>query len=66
MKDIKYIVSILLILFVTATGITGLIQTKLDLHHFIYHRYLAYSTLILSATHISLNFRNLYRYLLRH
>ena len=65
MNDVKYLVSLLLIPFAFATGITGLIQIKLDLHHFIYHRYLAYGTLFLSAVHVSFNFRNLFRYLTR-
>ena len=63
MRDLRYLVSILLVLFVFATGIAGFIQTKLDLHHFIYHRYLAYGTLILSGLHVAFNFRRLYRYL---
>ncbi len=65
MNDVRYIISFLLILFVFTTGIAGLIQAKLDLHHFLYHRYLAYVTLILSALHVALNFKKLYRYLTR-
>jgi hypothetical protein len=65
MNDVKYLVSLLLIPVVLSTGITGLIQVKLDLHHFIYHRYLAYGTLVLSGFHLIFNFGKLYRYLTR-
>jgi hypothetical protein len=64
-SDLNYLVSLLLILFLAATGVAGYIQTRLDLHHFIYHRYLAYGTLFLGAVHLSLNIRKLVRYLIR-
>lgn len=55
-------VGLLLILSVPLTGLTGLIQAKLDLHGFVPHRYFAYTTLFLASVHVILNFGALTKY----
>ena len=59
----RYVVGLLLVFAVASTGMTGLIQAKLDLHGFVPHRYFAYSTIFLAFVHVLLNFRNITRYL---
>jgi DMSO/TMAO reductase YedYZ heme-binding membrane subunit len=64
-SDLNYPVSLLLLLFLAATGLAGYIQVRLDLHRFVYHRWLAYGTLVLGAVHLLFNIRKLVRYLTR-
>jgi hypothetical protein len=61
--DFNYAVSIILLLAVSTTGITGFIQSQLDLHKFIPHTYTCYFTLFMTAVHISLKWSSVWRYL---
>jgi len=56
---IKFIWTILLMLFFITTVITGLIQVNLDLHRFIYHKYSAYLTIFFLIGHIYFNWQRL-------
>lgn len=62
-QDVNYAVTILLLISIALTGVTGYIQSQLDLRKFVPHRYFAYTTLVLAAVHISLNAQKLWRYL---
>lgn len=62
---INYTVSILLLLSIIMTGLTGYIQAQLELRRFIPHRYFAYLTLFLTAIHVCLNWSKVWRYLRR-
>ncbi|MEE9371045.1 MAG: hypothetical protein V3W45_06200 [Sedimentisphaerales bacterium] len=62
-QDINYVVSCLLLLAICITGITGYIQSQLELRKFIPHRYFAYITLGLAAVHVYLNAGRLWRYI---
>ena len=64
-EDINYAVSILLLVLVGLTGITGYIQSQLELRRFVPHRYFAYAALALAAVHVYLNAGKLWRYLRR-
>ncbi len=61
-QDINYAVSILLLVSIAITAITGYIQAQLDLRRFVPHRYFAYITLALAAIHVYLNAGKLWRY----
>lgn len=61
--DISYTISILLLLSIIMTGLTGYIQAQLELRRFIPHRYLAYVTLFLTVVHVFLNWPKVWRYL---
>lgn len=61
-RDINYLISILLLIFLILTGITGYIQSKLDLRKFIPHYYFAYITLLLATIHVISNIKKLYHY----
>ncbi|MHC4157534.1 MAG: hypothetical protein ACYSSO_00495 [Planctomycetota bacterium] len=62
-QDINYAVSFLLLIAVCVTGVTGYIQSQLELRKFIPHRYFAYITLGLAAVHVYLNAGRLWRYI---
>jgi len=62
-KDINYIISFALLVSVGITGITGYIQSQLDLRKFVPHRYFAYVTLSLVAIHVYLNAGKLWRHI---
>jgi len=64
-EDINYAISLVLLLLVGITGVTGYIQSQLDLRKFVPHRYFAYSTLGLAAVHVYLNAGKLWRYIRR-
>ena len=64
-EDVSYTISLLLLLSIGITGITGYIQSQLELRRFIPHRYFAYVTLGLAAVHIYLNAGKLWRYIRR-
>jgi len=64
-EDINYAISLVLLLLVGITGVTGYIQSQLDLRKFVPHRYFAYSTLGLAAVHVYLNAGRLWRYIHR-
>jgi len=64
-EDINYTVSLLLLFSVAVTGVTGYIQSQLELRKFVPHRYFAYATLALGAVHIYLNAPKLWRYIRR-
>jgi len=64
-EDVNYAIGFLLLLSISITGITGYIQTQLDLRKFVPHRYFAYATLSLAAVHIYLNVGKLWRYIRR-
>ncbi len=61
--DFEVIVSVLLLLAVCVTGFLGYIQSELELRRFVPHRYAAYTTLILTAVHVSLKWDKLVRYI---
>jgi len=54
-KDINYVISLLLLLSITITGLTGYLQSQLELRKFVPHRYFAYTTLSLAIAHVYLN-----------
>ena len=62
---LNYAISILLLLSIIFTALLGYVQSQLDLHKFIPHRYAAYITLCLAAAHVGLNASKLWRYLRR-
>jgi len=62
-EDINSAVSFLLLLAVCITGITGYIQSQLELRRFVPHRYFAYITLGLVAVHVYFNAGKLWRYI---
>lgn len=64
-KGINYLISVLLLLSICITGITGYIQSQLELRKFVPHRYFAYITLSLSVVHIYFNAGKLWRYIRR-
>jgi len=64
-QDINYAVSFLLLLAVCITGITGYIQSQLELRRFVPHRYFAYITLGLVAVHVYFNVGKLWQYIRR-
>jgi hypothetical protein len=64
-EDINYAISFLLLLSISITGITGYIQSQLELRRFVPHRYFAYVTLSLAAVHVYLNADKLWRYIRR-
>jgi predicted membrane channel-forming protein YqfA (hemolysin III family) len=63
--DINYIISLLLLFSMVITGITGYIQSQLDLRKFVPHRYFAYVTLGLVGIHVCLNAGKIWRYIRR-
>ena len=63
--DVSYTISLLLLLSIGITGITGYIQSQLELRRFIPHRYFAYVTLGLAAVHVYFNAGKLWRYIRR-
>ncbi len=64
-QDVNYIVSLLLLAGLCATGATGYIQSQLELRKFVPHQYFAYGTLILGAVHVYLNAGKIWRYIRR-
>jgi hypothetical protein len=60
--SLKYVLSLLLFLSVLCTGMTGYLQSTLELRRFVPHRYFAYTTLTLTAVHVILNFKRLVRF----
>jgi len=64
-QDLNYIISGLLLLSATLAGITGYIQSQLDLRKFVPHRYFAYTTLALAAIHVYLHAPQVWHYLRR-
>lgn len=64
-EDFSYAVSFLLLLSVVITGMTGYIQSQLELRRFVPHRYFAYTTVALAAVHVYLNAGRLLRYVRR-
>jgi len=64
-EDISCTVSLLLLFSVAVTGLTGYIQSQLELRKFVPHRYFAYTTLALAAVHVYLNAPKLWRYVRR-
>ncbi len=64
-QDINYIVSLLLLAGLCATGATGYVQSQLELRKFVPHQYFAYGTLILAAVHVCLNAGKMWRYIRR-
>ena len=64
-EDVSYTISLLLLFSIGITGVTGYIQSQLELRRFIPHRYFAYVTLGLAAVHIYLNAGKLWRYIRR-
>ncbi len=63
--DVSVIFCLLLFLVAALTGLTGYLQVRLDLHRFVPHKYLAYSTLLLTLLHVVLNGKKVIRVLKR-
>ena len=61
--DFEIIISLLLLLAVCVTGVLGYLQSELELRRFVPHRYAAYTTLVLTAVHVSLKWGRLLRYI---
>lgn len=61
--DIHFIVSLLLLVSLSVTGVLGYIQSTLELRKFIPHRYFAYTTLCLAALHIFMNGGKIWNYI---
>ncbi len=53
MKKLRKIISWTLMVLLVAAGFTGWLQTRLDLHRFILHQWLAYAVLALTAAHVA-------------
>lgn len=64
-EDMKYAISLLLLLSISTTGLLGYIQAQLELRRFVPHRYAAYVTLGLSGVHVYLNAGRVGRYIRR-
>ena len=64
-QDLNYIISGLLLISIALAGITGYIQSQLDLRKFVPHRYFAYTTLALAAIHVYLHAPQMWHYLQR-
>ncbi len=64
-EDVNYVISLLLLACICVTGLTGYIQSQLELRRFVPHRYFAYAALTLAAVHVCFNFPRLWRYLRR-
>lgn len=62
-QDINYVISLLLLFSIIITGLTGYIQSQLELRKFVPHRYFAYTTLGLTVVHVYLNIGKVWRYL---
>jgi hypothetical protein len=63
--DVGFALCFLLFLCIALTGLTGYLQVKLDLHRFVFHKYLAYSTLFLTALHIIIHWKKVKGYVKR-
>ena len=63
--NISFALCFLLFLCIALTGLTGYLQVKLDIHRFVFHKYLAYSTLSLTLLHILLNWKKVWGYVKR-
>ena len=63
--DFEIIISIMLMVAVCVTGLLGYFQSELELRRFVPHRYAAYTTLILTAVHVSLKWDKVWRYIRR-
>ena len=64
-EDVNYIISVFLLVSVCITGLTGYIQSQLELRKFVPHRYFAYVTLGLAVIHVYLNAGKVWRYIRR-
>jgi len=64
-EDINYAISFGLLLSIIITGVTGYIQSQLELRKFVPHRYFAYVTLSLAVVHVFLNAPKVWRYIRR-
>ncbi len=51
------VVSLLLLLVISLTFLSGFISSSLDLNRFILHRYAAYATIAIAAVHVALHWR---------
>jgi len=57
--NISFFLCIILLVCVAVTGLAGYIQTKLDLHRFVLHKYFAYCTLCITVLHVAANWRKI-------
>ena len=48
---------------IALTGLTGYVQVRFDLHRFIFHKYLAYTSLILTGLHVVYNWKKVAGYI---
>lgn len=62
---VNYVISIVLLCALVLTGMTGYIQSQLELRKFVPHMYFAYTTLALAAVHAGLNIAKVWRYYVR-
>ena len=64
-SDVSFALCSLLFLCIALTGLTGYLQVKLDLHRFVFHKYLAYSTLVLTGLHVIIHWKKVKGYVKR-
>jgi hypothetical protein len=63
--NVSFALCSLLFLCIALTGLTGYLQVKLDIHRFVVHKYLAYSSLSLTFLHILINWKKVWGYVKR-
>jgi hypothetical protein len=56
---LRRFLSLALLVSIALTGLTGYLQSALELRRFVPHKFFAYSTLMLAAVHVAVNFRRL-------
>lgn len=61
-EDFHYLVSILLMFSIIAAAALGYLQSQLELRRFVPHRYFAYATLAITAIHVYLNWKKVWRF----
>lgn len=59
---VSFCLCTLLFFSIALTGLTGYLQVRLDLHRFVFHKYLAYTTLILTLLHVGLHWNRIRGY----
>jgi len=57
--QVSYTISLLLLVMITITGLTGFIQSQLELRNFRPHIYSCYTTLSLASLHVWLNWKKI-------
>ncbi len=57
--DFSFASCMLLCVCVAGAGLTGYLQVQLDLHRFVFHKYLAYASLVLMIIHMAFNWKKI-------